>query len=193
MVSSVIASQSRISPRERTVWDALADVADPEIPAVSVVDLGVIRRVAFEPAPTGERLTVELMPTFVGCPAIDVMQHAIAERLAAYAHLVQVVVTFEEPWTSERITPAGRRKLRESGFAPPAAPSAAPRAAPPSVSGGLTLLDVLPSPAQSLPVAGCPYCGSRDTTLDNAFGPTLCRAIYYCRGCRQPFEQFKSV
>ncbi len=197
MVSSVIASQPRISPRERAVWDALADVADPEIPAVSVVDLGVIRGVAFEPTATGERLTVELMPTFVGCPAIDAMQHAIAERVAAYADDVRVVVTFEEPWTSDRITPAGRRKLRESGFAPPATPAsaaqAAPRAAPPSVYGGLTLLDVLPSPAQSLPIAECPYCGSRDTTLDNAFGPTLCRAIYYCRGCRQPFEQFKSV
>ena len=173
------------SAREQAAWDALADVADPEIPAVSVVDLGVIRRVEFRDTPDGERLRVELMPTFVGCPAIDVMQGAIRERLAEHAPAVDVVVTFDEPWTSERITPEGRRRLRESGFAPPAPP--------PAISPGLTLLDVLPSPSASLPVSQCPYCGSRDTALENAFGPTLCRAIYYCRGCRQPFEQFKSV
>ncbi len=185
MVSGMIASQPRVSKREQAVWEALADVQDPEIPAISVVDLGVIRGVSFDDDGTGERLRVELMPTFVGCPAIDVMQQAIAERLTGYAETVDVVVTFDEPWTSDRITPDGRRRLRESGFAPPAPP--------PSVSSGLTLLDVLPQPVKSLPVAECPYCGSRDTTLENAFGPTLCRAIYYCRGCRQPFEQFKSV
>ncbi len=185
MVTAVLPRAERRSPRESAVWAALTEVHDPEIPAVSVVDLGVIRRVTFEDATSGERLRVELMPTFVGCPAIEVMQHAISERLAGYAAEVEVAVTFDEPWTSERITPDGRRKLRESGFAPPAAP--------PSVSGGLTLLDVLPSPSASLPVGECPYCGSRDTVLENAFGPTLCRAIYYCRGCRQPFEQFKSV
>ena len=172
------------SAREQAVWDALADVADPEIPAISVVDLGVIRRVEFVDAPEEERLRVELMPTFVGCPAIDVMQGAIRERLAEHAPAVDVVVTFDEPWTSERITPEGRRRLRESGFAPPA---------PPAVAAGLTLLEVLPSPSASLPVSQCPYCGSRDTSMENAFGPTLCRAIYYCRACRQPFEQFKSV
>lgn len=175
----------RRNPREQAVWEALADVGDPEIPAISVVDLGVIRAVEFRDAPTGERLRVELMPTFVGCPAIDVMQGAIRERLAEHAPAVDVVVTFDEPWTSERITPEGRARLRESGFGPPAPP--------PALAPGLTLLDVLPSPSASLPVSECPYCGSRDTALENAFGPTLCRAIYYCRGCRQPFEQFKSV
>lgn len=168
-------------PRLEAVWEALAQVPDPEIPTVSVLDLGIIRSVAFS-GPGAERLRVEIMPTFVGCPAIDAMREAIAERLAGHAEEVDVSVTFAEPWTSERITPDGRRKLRESGFAPPA------RSA---TSAAGALLQVLPS--FELPVAECPYCNSRQTTLENAFGPTLCRSIYYCRDCRQPFEQFKAV
>ncbi|HJP72233.1 MAG TPA: 1,2-phenylacetyl-CoA epoxidase subunit PaaD [Candidatus Limnocylindria bacterium] len=166
-----------IGTREQAVWEALAEVADPEIPAISVVDLGVIRSVAFE----GPRLTVELLPTFVGCPAIDVMQRDIGERLRGMADEVVVEISFAEPWTSERITPAGRERLRSGGFAPPAV-----HEAPTSAFEADDLLAVLP-------IATCPYCGSRNTTLENPFGPTLCRAIYHCADCRQPFEQFKSV
>ena len=171
--------------RERAVWDALRDVSDPEIPALSVVDLGIIRTVAFS-EDGGDTLRVEIMPTFVGCPALDVIRQEIGERLRDQAREVEVTVTFEEPWTSERITAEGRRKLRDSGFAPPAMPANRP---PRYLEDNV--LQVLPT--ASLPVAECPYCGSRQTTLDNAFGPTLCRAIYYCGACRQPFEQFKSV
>jgi phenylacetate-CoA oxygenase PaaJ subunit len=105
--------------RERRVWEILADVPDPEIPTISVVDLGVIRSVVFE----DDKLTVEMLPTFVGCPAIDVMRQQIGERLVEedIASEVEVRVTFAEPWTSERITPAGRERLRASGFAPPEA------------------------------------------------------------------------
>jgi ring-1,2-phenylacetyl-CoA epoxidase subunit PaaD len=167
------------STRERDVWDALAEVSDPEIPSISVVDLGVIRSVAFD----GPRLTVELLPTFVGCPAIEVMQHDIGERLHDFADEVVVEVSFAEPWTSDRITPDGRERLRSSGFAPPVAIGAAPAA---SDFEADELLSVLP-------IATCPYCGSRNTSLENPFGPTLCRAIYHCADCRQPFEQFKAV
>lgn len=165
-------------PREEAVWDALAEVPDPEIPAISVVDLGVIRGVHFD----GDRLTVEMLPTFVGCPAIDVMRHDIGAKLRGLgvAEQVEVKVTFAEPWTTERITPAGRERLRESGFAPPVMGIGAP-----SLSG----LDEL----TVMPVAECPHCGSRNTTLENPFGPTLCRAIYHCADCRQPFEQFKRI
>ena len=164
--------------REQAVWDALAEVPDPEIPAISVVDLGVIRGISFE----GDLLIVEMLPTFVGCPAIEVMRQEIGDKLRTLgvAHQVEVKLTFAEPWTSERITPAGRERLRESGFAPPVV-----GAAEPSVNG----LDEL----SVLPVAECPYCGSRNTTLENPFGPTLCRAIYHCADCRQPFEQFKRI
>jgi ring-1,2-phenylacetyl-CoA epoxidase subunit PaaD len=167
--------------RDVVVWSALDEVSDPEIPAVSVVELGVINGFTFEQmADGGERLTVQLLPTFVGCPAIDVMQEQIGERLRALQLVdeVQVKVSFAVPWTSDRITPDGREKLQGSGFAPPA------------LIGSTFTGEEL---QQMLPVAACPYCGSRNTTLENAFGPTLCRAIYHCSDCRQPFEQFKSV
>lgn len=164
--------------RERLVWSELATIPDPEIPAISLVDLGVIGSVEVGE----ERVSVELLPTFLGCPAIGVMQERIRERLLALgiAGSVEVSVTLDPPWTSERITPEGRERLRLSGFAPP-------RTMP--VGASMDHLDEL----AVLPVAECPYCGSRDTTLENAFGPTLCRAIYHCAACRQPFEQFKQV
>lgn len=159
-------------PLESAVWAALHDVHDPEIPAISVVDLGVVHRVVAEPG----SVRVELLPTFVGCPAIDVMRASVEERLRGFADQVSVEISFAQPWTSERITPEGRITLRASGFAPP----------PGDVVDDGLILPVLP-------LAECPYCGSRETTLENAFGPTLCRAIYYCTACRQPFEQFKMV
>jgi ring-1,2-phenylacetyl-CoA epoxidase subunit PaaD len=166
--------------RESAVWSVLAEIPDPEIPAISLVDLGVIRGFGFAPLPAGgERLTVELMPTFVGCPAIEVMRQQIGERLTdrGLADEIVVELTFTEPWTSDRITPAGREALRSSGFAPPMTIGS-------TFSGeSLTVL----------PIATCPYCASRNTTLENPFGPTLCRAIYHCADCRQPFEAFKPV
>jgi ring-1,2-phenylacetyl-CoA epoxidase subunit PaaD len=150
---------TRVDQRpEDRVWAALAEVTDPEIPVVSVVDLGMVRSVELD----GERLRVELLPTFVGCPALELIRGAVAARLAGMAPHVQVEMTFAEPWTSERITADGRRRLRESGFAPPGS-------------------------------AACPHCGSRDTALENPFGPTRCRAIFWCNHCRQPFEQFKAI
>jgi ring-1,2-phenylacetyl-CoA epoxidase subunit PaaD len=171
------AAAARRAPDERLVWEALAEVPDPEIPTVSVVDLGIVRSVQVD----GERLRVELLPTFVGCPALDLIREAVAARLAGMAPRVEVGVSFAEPWTSDRITADGRRKLRESGFAPPA-----PH---PPGSGDQPLFATI----TTRPAATCPYCGSPDTTLENPFGPTLCRAIFYCNQCRQPFEQFKAV
>ena len=162
---------------EERVWDELRRISDPEIPAISLVDLGVIGAVA-----VGEgAISIELLPTFVGCPAIGVMREQITERIGALdlADRVDVRISFDPPWTSDRISPAGRERLRRSGFAPP-------HIGPVAVDGDLSELTVLS-------VAECPYCGSRNTTMENAFGPTLCRAIYHCADCRQPFEQFKRV
>jgi ring-1,2-phenylacetyl-CoA epoxidase subunit PaaD len=162
---------------EERVWDELGRISDPEIPAISLVDLGVIGSVA-----VGEgAISIELLPTFVGCPAIGVMREQITERIGALdlADRVDVAISFDPPWTSDRISPAGRERLRRSGFAPP-------HTGPVAVNGDLSELTVLS-------VAECPYCGSRNTTMENAFGPTLCRAIYHCADCRQPFEQFKRV
>jgi len=157
------------------VWEALAEVADPEIPVVSVVDLGLVHSVELG----RERLRVELLPTFVGCPALELIRRSVADRLAGMAPVVEVEMTFAVPWTSDRITAEGRRKLRESGFAPPG-----PQ---PTTAGPLFATIAV------RPMATCPWCGSADTAMENAFGPTLCRAIFWCRRCRQPFEQFKGV
>jgi ring-1,2-phenylacetyl-CoA epoxidase subunit PaaD len=163
---------------EADVWEALAEVPDPEIPVVSVVDLGLVHAVELD----GDRLRVELLPTFVGCPALELIRRSVAERLAGMAPQVEVEMTFAVPWTSDRITADGRRKLRESGFAPPEPAAGGDR-------DGRPLFATI----AVRPQATCPWCGSPDTAMENLFGPTRCRAIYWCNRCRQPFEQFKSV
>ena len=161
---------------ETEVWEALAEVPDPEIPVVSVVDLGLVHRVELD----GGRLRVELLPTFVGCPALELIRRSVADRLAGMAPEVEVEMTFAVPWTSDRITAEGRRKLRDSGFAPPG----------PAGAGGRGPLFAT---IAVRPTATCPFCGSDDTALENLFGPTLCRTLFWCNRCRQPFEQFKAV
>jgi ring-1,2-phenylacetyl-CoA epoxidase subunit PaaD len=168
----MVTAQAPAALDSATVIAALRDVADPEIPAISIVDLGLVHEVRADD--TG--IHVELLPTFVGCPALDVIRGAVKERLSELGRPVDVRFSFAVPWTSERISPEGRERLRSSGFAPPA----------PEPVGGPTLLSL------ETPVP-CPYCGSRRTRLDNAFGPTQCRSIRYCTECRQPFESFKSV
>jgi ring-1,2-phenylacetyl-CoA epoxidase subunit PaaD len=155
------------------VWDALAEIPDPEIPVLSLVDLGVIRDVAVE----GEHVRVEFTPTFLGCPALEVMRDAMATKISSLGGDPEIAVIADDSWSTDRITPEGRDKLRASGFAPPA-----PRA------GGQPTLVQLRSAAFR-----CPYCGSLDTRLENIFGPTPCRSVRYCNGCRQPFEQFKTI
>jgi ring-1,2-phenylacetyl-CoA epoxidase subunit PaaD len=163
-----------ISPMEvGSVWAALAAIPDPEIPTISIVDLGVVWSVTLD----DERVAVELLPTFVGCPALDVIRAAVEERLAGVRPVVDVSFSFAEPWTTDRITDRGRLGLIAGGFAPPTAGG--------SLGGsGIIPLD---------PAVPCPNCGSRRTRLDNVFGPTLCRSIRYCLDCREPFEGFKVV
>jgi ring-1,2-phenylacetyl-CoA epoxidase subunit PaaD len=155
------------------VWDALAEIPDPEIPVVSLVDLGVIRDVAVE----GEKVRVEFTPTFLGCPALEPMRDAIAERVEELGAAPEVEVVLDDSWSTDRITPEGREKLREAGFAPPA----------PREPGGLQLVQLQRA------IFRCPYCGSTETRLENLFGPTPCRSLRYCTSCRQPFEQFKTI
>lgn len=148
---------------------------DPEIPNLSIIDLGIVRDVKV----SDQAVRVEIMPTFVGCPALEMIKEGVQECLAELApgSTVEVKVTLDEAWTTDRISDKGRAILKKSGFAPPS------RQKMPARDNLIHLM----------PVAVCPYCDSRNTIMDNAFGPTLCRAIYYCRDCRQPFEQFKQV
>jgi len=166
----------------RAVLAALAEVADPEIPTVSIVELGMVERIEVRP----DVLSVELLPTFVGCPAVEIIREAAAARLEAFGRPVKVEMTFSTPWTSDRISPEGREKLRRSGFAPPRHLGSV------GASGGRSLPIVDPMFGAAAAVA-CPYCGSTETTLENLFGPTQCRSIRHCAACRQPFEAFKPV
>ena len=154
------------------VWAVLQEVMDPEIPVVSVVEMGIIRAVDVGP----EGVIVTMTPTFSGCPALDVMRRDVA---AAVRDLgvdeVTVQTALHPPWSTEWISAAGREKLRRFGLAPP------PRHAGDPVA--VAFFDL----------AECPRCGSTHTSLRNAFGPTLCRMIWYCHDCRDAFEQFKPL
>ncbi len=165
-------SSARPPVDEVAVRAALAEVMDPELPMLSVADLGIVHKVTV--AAGDGPIAVEILPTFVGCPALELIKTSIATRLAAFGRPVVVTATFEVPWTSDRISPAGRQALLEAGIAPP--DEAAPA----------HLIDLGP------PVP-CPHCGSRRTILENAFGPTQCRTIRYCADCHQPFESIKTV
>ena len=158
---------------EAEVWKALAEIADPEIPVISVVDLGVVRDVRIEQ----ERVHVEFTPTFLGCPALEVMCDAMAEKVRELGGEPEVEVVLDDSWSTDKITPQGREKLRAAGFAPPTPREAEAPKLVQLQSNGFR----------------CPYCGSRDTALENIFGPTPCRSLRYCRECRQPFEQFKTI
>jgi ring-1,2-phenylacetyl-CoA epoxidase subunit PaaD len=154
------------------VWEALAEISDPEIPVVSLVDLGVVRDVTVD----GDRVHIEFTPTFLGCPALEVMRDSMAEAVRDLGAEPDVEVVLDDSWSTDRITTDGRHKLRESGFAPPIQRNGEPQ-----------LVQL-----QSR-IFRCPYCGSTDTRLENIFGPTPCRSIRYCADCRQPFEQFKTI
>jgi ring-1,2-phenylacetyl-CoA epoxidase subunit PaaD len=144
-----------------TVRELLASVHDPEIPTVSIVDLGLVHDIHV----ADDRIAVELLPTFVACPALDVIRSTAGDAVAALGRPVDVSFTFAVPWTTERLTDAGRAGLRQAGIAPPAARA-----------------DVR-----------CPFCESASVVVDSLFGPALCRSLFYCRACRQPFEAFKPI
>ncbi len=152
---------------EAQVWEALEEIPDPEIPVVSLVDLGVIRSVDVR----NGHVHIEFTPTFLGCPALEVMKRAMEEKIRELGAEPEVSVINDDSWGTDKITAAGREKLRAAGFAPPA-----PR------------LVQLQSQVHK-----CPYCGSTETKLENIFGPTPCRSLRYCESCRQPFEQFKTI
>jgi ring-1,2-phenylacetyl-CoA epoxidase subunit PaaD len=152
------------------VWEALAEIPDPEIPVVSLVDLGVIRDVDVE----NGSVRIEFTPTFLGCPALEVMRDAMEAKVRELGAEPHVDVVLDDSWSTDKITADGREKLRAAGFAPPT-----PR--------GTNLIQLNGA------IFKCPYCGSTDTRLENLFGPTPCRSLRYCNGCSQPFEQFKTI
>lgn len=161
--------QETFNSLEQKVWDKLQQVTDPEITSVSLVEMGMIDGVQVE----GEIATVRLIPTFVGCPALTMMESDITKAVSELEGIAEVKVIFiKNPiWTSDRITAEGREKLKEVGIAPPP----------------------LESKQEGVWEIECPYCGSPRTVLDNIFGPTACRSIFYCSTCKNPFEAIKPV
>jgi ring-1,2-phenylacetyl-CoA epoxidase subunit PaaD len=166
-----------VTDRElRAAREAAAAVPDPELPMLTLADLGILRGVAAE----GDAVVVTITPTYSGCPAMREIAHDLRARLgrAGFAD-VTVRTALAPPWTSDWITAEGRRKLHDAGVAPPGPAPAGPVP--------LTL-----GPARRRPVA-CPRCGSPDTTLTAAFSGTACKALYRCEACREPFEHVKAV
>jgi ring-1,2-phenylacetyl-CoA epoxidase subunit PaaD len=155
------------------VWDALAQIPDPEIPVISLVELGIVRDVEVEDG----RVRVEFTPTFLGCPALEVMRDQMSAKVRELGGEPQIEVVVDDSWSTDRITPEGREKLREAGLAPPT----------PRGPSAPQLVQLQRGPFR------CPYCGSTETELENIFGPTPCRSLRYCKSCRQPFEQFKTI
>ncbi len=160
---------------EARVRRALASVHDPEIPPLSIVDLGIVERVEV----ARDEVRVELLPTFAGCPALDAIHHDVVQALADVAEGRTLTVRFvlTPPWTSDRITQTGREALRAYGLTPP--------------SGAGPVRVTLGRPGAPTRAVACPFCGSEDTVLESAFGPTLCRSTHFCNACRNPFEAFK--
>lgn len=165
-----------VTPREREAcaWQVLGEVQDPEIPVLSVIDLGVIRRVYLNEAGT---LEVNLAPTYSGCPASLVIRSSVVAALrAAGFESLKVLEVLSPPWSSDWLSEAGRQKLKGYGIAPPAESVASPRAL-----------------WRTALIIACPRCDSRDTTSTSQFGSTPCKALYRCNACLEPFEYFKCI
>ena len=161
-----------LSPDE--VYGVLNTVMDPEVPVISVVELGIVRDVAIQ----NDAVTITITPTYSGCPAMREIEADIRTALLERGvHNVNVKLVLSPAWTTDWIGPEAREKLRAYGIAPPG------RAEP---QGLITL-------TRARMAVPCPFCGSNDTRLQSEFGSTACKAIHVCNACRQPFDEFKAL
>lgn len=167
-------TRAAFSLTREQAYAALMEVMDPEVPVLSVVELGIVRDVEVDEA----HVTVTVTPTYSGCPAMRTIEQDIEQALLARgAGAVTVQVTYTPAWTTDWIPAEGREKLRAYGIAPP----------------GPADHDALVSIGRRRSAVRCPYCGSVETDLRSEFGSTACKAIHVCRSCRQPFEEFKAI
>ena len=157
---------------ENQILDWLEEVKDPEIPVLSLLDLGVIRKVDIVDE---EKVKVTMTPTFSGCPAMDVMKQDVIDTLLRNGiKKPEVEITFKEAWNTNLISEKGRQALKKFGLAPP--------------PDNTLIVDI-----DILEHVKCPFCDSEETELKSPFGPTLCRSLHYCNNCQQAFEQFKPL
>lgn len=168
---------SASAARVQRAWDVLRGVPDPEVPVLSVCDLGIVRDVA--EGPDGA-LDVVLTPTYSGCPATEAIERSVLDAIdAAGLGPARATLRRAPAWTTDWISDDGRRKLRDYGIAPPG---------PVDPAAGAPLRLVRRAAAVE-----CPRCGSRDTEQLSAFGATACKSLHRCRACREPFEHFKPI
>lgn len=171
-----LAAADTPAPALDVIWDALADVPDPEVPVISIVELGIVRDVAVQDG----RVRIAITPTYSGCPATELIATMIREKLAAIGLTdVDLVSQLAPPWTTDWMAPAAKARLAAFGIAPPQ--GSAPRV---DVTGISPL-------RRAQAVVPCPRCGARDTRLVAQFGSTACKAQYVCNACREPFDYFK--
>lgn len=156
----------------KEIWQALKEVEDPEIPVISIVDMGIVTDITID---ANGDVKVEMTPTFTGCPAIEVMRKGIEKKLSELGvERYRVELNYKTTWTSNRISEEGREKLEKFGLGRPESHEGEPR-------------------MEDIANARCPHCGSENTELKSVFGSTLCRSIHVCHDCRQSFERFKPV
>jgi len=172
------------------IQSVLRDIQDPEMP-ISIIDLGIIDGVE----ESNGAVTIRLLPTFVGCPALDMLTRDIAEKTGALAGVsgVNVQIIHDPPWTPERISDAGREQLRRFGVTVPQRGGTEKCASEPSIGGLGSAGGAAFVPLGMTTKVACPFCGADRTRLENVFGPTRCRMIYYCDACRNPFEHMKPL
>ena len=170
------ANAAAAAPTVDVAWEALAGVPDPEVPAISIVELGIVRDVSYADG----RLLVTVTPTYSGCPATELIAALIRERLAAVGfNDVDLATKLSPPWTTDWIAPEGKRKLAAFGIAPPHV-----------IGPRIDVAGISPLRRVGV-VVPCPRCGSQQTTLLSQFGSTACKAQYRCDACREPFDYFK--
>ncbi len=158
--------------QHQAVSDLLREVSDPEIPVLSVLDMGIIRRVEVN----GAQVQVDITPTYSGCPAMDTIAVDIKRALAQGGFDTKVKLVLSPAWTTDWITPEGRRKLEAYGIAAP-------------LDQGLDKAALLGESN----LVQCPQCGSKDTRMVNRFGSTACKALFQCNDCQEPFDYFKCL
>ena len=157
-------------------WEAVGRVLDPEVPVLSVMDLGIVRDIREQ----GDAVVVDVTPTYSGCPAMRVIEHDIREALEeAGVRTVVVNTVFQPAWTTDWISPDARDRLRAYGIAPPSGAAA-------------VVTELIPLRRREETIA-CPRCNSRNTERRSEFGSTACKAIYYCQACSEPFEYLKAI
>jgi ring-1,2-phenylacetyl-CoA epoxidase subunit PaaD len=170
------ATGARGTPDVARLWEVLRGVLDPEVPVLSVVDLGIVRDVHVE---DDGGVTVTVTPTYSGCPAVQVIERDILAALAAHGvPEARIRTVFSPPWTSDWISDDAKARLKAYGIAPP---------------GRATTDEELVPLRRRAEALACPFCDSTDTELRSEFGSTACKSIAYCRSCTQPFEAFKAI